>query len=65
MMDAGMFRGFHQQIAEDVFLSVDTIKTNLRVLFAKFDLDQLPQNQKRVRLAECAMQWGLVSERDA
>ena len=54
----------NQQIAEEVFLSVDTIKTNLRALFAKFELDHLPQNEKRVRLAECALQWGLVSQRD-
>lgn len=54
----------NQQIAEEVFLSVDTIKTNLRALFAKFELDHLPQNQKRVHLAECALQWGLVSQRD-
>jgi pSer/pThr/pTyr-binding forkhead associated (FHA) protein len=54
----------NQQIAEEVFLSVDAIKTNLRALFAKFELDQLPQNEKRVRLAEYALQWGLVSQRD-
>jgi hypothetical protein len=54
----------NQQIAQEVFLSVDTVKTNLRALFAKFELDHLPQNQKRVHLAECALQWGLVSQRD-
>jgi pSer/pThr/pTyr-binding forkhead associated (FHA) protein len=54
----------NQQIAEEVFLSVHTVKTHLRALFAKFGLDELPQNQKRVRLAECAVQSGLVSQRD-
>jgi pSer/pThr/pTyr-binding forkhead associated (FHA) protein len=54
----------NQQIAQEVFLSVDTVKTHLRALFAKFELDQLPQNQKRTRLAECALHWGLVSQRD-
>lgn len=54
----------NQQIAEEVFLSVDAIKANLRALFAKFELDQLPQNEKRVRLAEYALRWGLVSQRD-
>lgn len=54
----------NQQIAEELFLSVDAIKTNMRLLFARFELDQLPQNEKRVRLAEYALQWGLVSQRD-
>jgi pSer/pThr/pTyr-binding forkhead associated (FHA) protein len=54
----------NRQIADEVFLSVDAVKTHLRILFGKFALDQLPQNQKRVRLAECALQWGLVSQRD-
>jgi pSer/pThr/pTyr-binding forkhead associated (FHA) protein len=54
----------NQQIADEVFLSVEAVKTHLRLLFAKFELDGLPQNQKRVRLAECALQWGLVSPRD-
>jgi hypothetical protein len=54
----------NQQIADEVFLSVDAVKTHLRALFGRFGLDDLPQNSKRVRLAECAMQWGLVSQRD-
>ncbi|MEV6274358.1 FHA domain-containing protein [Nocardia sp. NPDC051832] len=54
----------NQQIAEELFLSVDAIKTHLRVLFAKFGVENLPQNQKRVRLAALAMQSGLISDRD-
>lgn len=54
----------NQQIAEELFLSVDAIKTHLRALFAKFGVENLPQNQKRVRLAELAMQSGLISDRD-
>jgi hypothetical protein len=37
---------------------------HLRNLFAKFDLGELSQNQKRARLAECALQLGLISQRD-
>ena len=40
----------NQQIADELFLSVDAVKTHLRVLFAKFSIEQLPQNQKRIRL---------------
>ncbi|MCX5043239.1 FHA domain-containing protein [Aldersonia sp. NBC_00410] len=54
----------NQQIAGELFLSVDAIKTHLRALFAKFGVEDLPQNQKRVRLAELAIQSGLISDRD-
>jgi hypothetical protein len=45
-------------------LSVDAVKTHLRVLFAKFGVERLPQNQKRIRLVERAFYGGVVSERD-
>ncbi|WP_167471637.1 FHA domain-containing protein [Nocardia arthritidis] len=54
----------NQQIADELFLSVDAIKTHLRALFTKFGVEDLPQNQKRVRLAGLAMQSGLISDRD-
>jgi pSer/pThr/pTyr-binding forkhead associated (FHA) protein len=54
----------NQQIAEELFLSVDAIKTHLRALFAKFGVESLPQNQKRVRLAGLAIQSGIISDRD-
>ena len=54
----------NQQIADELFLSVDAVKTHLRVLFAKFGIEQLPQNQKRMRLVERAFYSGAISERD-
>jgi len=54
----------NQAIASEVFLSVDGVKMHLRALFGKFELGDLPQNQKRVRLAECALQLGVVNTRD-
>jgi pSer/pThr/pTyr-binding forkhead associated (FHA) protein len=54
----------NQQIAEELFLSVDAVKTHLRALFAKFGIEHLPQNQKRIGLVERAFYSGLVSERD-
>jgi pSer/pThr/pTyr-binding forkhead associated (FHA) protein len=54
----------NNEIASDVFLSVDAVKTHLRTLFRRFEIADLPQNQKRARLVECAFQWGLVSEKD-
>lgn len=54
----------NQEIAQEVFLSVDAVKMHLRGLFSRLGLSDLPQNQKRARLAECALQLGLVSRRD-
>jgi pSer/pThr/pTyr-binding forkhead associated (FHA) protein len=54
----------NQDIASELFLSVEAVKTHLRALFAKFTVEDLPQNQKRARLIERAFQTGLVSERD-
>jgi len=51
-------------IAAELVLSVEAIKTHMRTLFAKFAVEDLPQNQKRARLAERALQAGLVSQRD-
>lgn len=54
----------NQQIADELFLTVDTVKTHLRTLFGKFGVEDLPQNRKRVALAERALHSGLVSRRD-
>ena len=37
----------NKEIADEVHLSVDAVKAHLRVLFERFGLDALPQNQKR------------------
>lgn len=54
----------NHEIAEEVFLSVVAVKMHLRTLFNKLGLSELPQNQKRTRLVEAALQLGLVSPRD-
>jgi pSer/pThr/pTyr-binding forkhead associated (FHA) protein len=54
----------NQEIAGELVLSVDAIKTHLRVLFQKFGVEHLPQNQKRARLVERALLSGVVTERD-
>ena len=41
-------------------MSVGAVKANLRALFEKFGVDGLPQNQKRVALAEQALSRGAV-----
>ena len=54
----------NQQIAEELFVGVDTVKTHLRALFAHFEIEDLPQNQKRLKLVEVALKSGVVSPRD-
>ncbi len=54
----------NQQVADELFLSVDAVKTHLRALFAKFGIEDLPQNQKRIRLVELALKSGVITPRD-
>jgi pSer/pThr/pTyr-binding forkhead associated (FHA) protein len=54
----------NQQIADELFLSVDAVKTHLRTLFQKFGIEDLPQNQKRVKLVERVLGLGLVNRRE-
>jgi pSer/pThr/pTyr-binding forkhead associated (FHA) protein len=52
------------EVAEQVHLSVDAVKGHLRVLFERFGISDLPQNQKRVRLVELALRNGVISIRE-
>jgi len=54
----------NQQIGEELHLSVDAVKTHMRALFEKLGVGDLPQNQKRVALAERALQSGIVNRRE-
>ena len=40
------------------------MKKQMRALFQKFGIENLPQNEKRARLVERAFAGGFVSERD-
>lgn len=51
-------------IAYELTLSVEAVKSHMRTLFKRCDIEDLPQNQKRARLAERAIQSGVVSQRD-
>jgi pSer/pThr/pTyr-binding forkhead associated (FHA) protein len=54
----------NQQIANELVVSVDAVKSTLRALFEVFGVDDLPQNQKRASLALQAMRNGVISRRD-
>lgn len=51
----------NQQISDELFLSIDAVKANLRAMYQIFGVARLPQNQKRAQLAERAITWGLVA----
>jgi len=52
------------QIAAEVHLSVDAVKSHLRLLFDRFGVGDLPQNAKRTRLVAIAIGSGVVVPRD-
>lgn len=54
----------NQHIADELVLSVDTVKGTLRALFEAFGIGDLPQNEKRASLALQALRTGVVSRRD-
>jgi len=66
LRDGGNFAttASNQQIADELHLSLDAVKMHLRTLFARFELTDLPQNRKRARLAELALEFGLVTRRE-
>jgi predicted component of type VI protein secretion system len=54
----------NQQIADELYISIETVKTHLRGLFTKFGLDENPHPNKRARLVERAMLGGVVTDHD-
>jgi DNA-binding CsgD family transcriptional regulator len=54
----------NDEIAAELFLSVDAVKAHLRSLFHKFGLDDAPQIEKRSRLARMALESGHVTLRE-
>lgn len=54
----------NRQIAAELVLSVEAVKTHLRTLFQRFGVEDLPQNAKRARLVELAFETGAVTQRD-
>lgn len=54
----------NSEIADSLNLSVAGVKTQIRALFARLEVDDLPQNRKRAELARRAVAAGLVTDRD-
>jgi pSer/pThr/pTyr-binding forkhead associated (FHA) protein len=54
----------NEQIASELVLSLSAVKGHLRVLFGRFGLEEAPQNQKRLLLAERALATSTVRAAD-
>jgi hypothetical protein len=54
----------NQEIANELTLSLDAVKSHMRALFARFGLEDLPPNEKRTRLVERALAGGVVRGED-
>jgi DNA-binding CsgD family transcriptional regulator len=55
----------NREIAEQLHLSIPGVKTQIRALFAKLGVEDLPQYGKRSELARRAIELGLVTAADA
>jgi pSer/pThr/pTyr-binding forkhead associated (FHA) protein len=52
------------ELAQELHLAVDSIKTHLRALFDAFELNDTPSRQKRAALVDRAVRTGIVQARD-
>src|SRR3954447_3641838 len=54
----------NRQIADELVIGVETVKTHMKALFEAFALGDVPQHQKRATLAQRALETGRVTARD-
>ena len=54
----------NREIAEALYVSVETVKTHMRALFDAFEVGDVPQYHKRTELVRRALETGLVSVHD-
>jgi pSer/pThr/pTyr-binding forkhead associated (FHA) protein len=54
----------NREIADELVLSVEAVKTQLRALFEKFEVEPLARDLKRTRLVQRAFETGVISRRD-
>ena len=53
-----------EQIADELFITISTVKGHLRSMAEKFDLRDVPQTHRRHELVTRAFRAGVLIERD-
>ena len=61
LVAGGQATASNDQIAEELVLSLAAVKSHLRVLFERFGLQDIPQSQKRLVLAQRVLGEGIVA----
>jgi pSer/pThr/pTyr-binding forkhead associated (FHA) protein len=51
----------NREVAAELFLSIETVKTHMHTLFELFGVPDMPQNRKRAELVKRAFERGAVS----
>jgi hypothetical protein len=54
----------NQEIADELVLSVDAVKTHMRALFERFEVGALPRQAKRAQLVQRAFETGTITRHD-
>jgi len=54
----------NRQIADELTIGLETVKTHMRALFDLFGVSELPQPRKRAELAQRALESGAIRPRD-
>jgi pSer/pThr/pTyr-binding forkhead associated (FHA) protein len=54
----------NRELADELYLSVETVKFHLHALFGLFGLGDVPQHAKRAALARLALEHGIVTRRE-
>jgi len=52
------------EMARELVVSSETVKSHMHVLFQLFALEDVPQHRKRARLAQAALEWGVITPAD-
>lgn len=63
-LERGAGAASNRDIAEALYVSVETVKTHMRALFDAFSVGEVPQYHKRTELVRRALETGLVSVHD-
>lgn len=64
LLNGGTSPAANQDIADELVLGIETVKSHVKALYQRFGLDDLPAAEKRAALAHAAIRLSVVSARD-